>query len=74
MGSSGFKARGVPDKIISLRDLDKRDAGIINLSSEGYGKLLGSGDVTKKFDVVVAKFTAKAEQRIKEKGGSVKAE
>lgn len=74
MGKHGFKTRLSPKRIISLRDLDQYASGKVDLTAEGYDKLLGSGIVTKKFDVTVAFFTKKAEKRIKNKGGTITGE
>ena len=66
---------------INLKDLQKFDDGTkINLSKlleDGVVKkkhplkVLGNGEITKKLDVTAAKFSKKAEEKIKTAGGKV---
>jgi len=43
----------------------------INLTEEGYDKLLGGGSVSKKYKITVEKASKKAVEKIKETGGEV---
>ncbi len=43
----------------------------INLTEEGYDKLLGGGSVSKKYKIKVEKASKKAVEKIKETGGEV---
>ena len=59
------------EKTINLFELEKMGEQV-NLDKMGYTKLLGTGKITHKVDVVVRKWTKRAEEKIKELGGSVK--
>ena len=70
-------------KWISVRDLDdfflkfgKKEGGkkIINLKELGYDKLLGGGQTKNAYAVTVSRFSASAEEKIKQAGGEVLAE
>ena len=75
--------RFAPDYIIlNVGDLEKfegtevtakalAEQGIITLPKVNDGiKILGNGDLTKKLDVKVAKFTASAKEKIEKAGGT----
>ncbi len=69
-------------KWVSVRDLDdiyakhgKQDGGkkMIDLSELGYDKLLGGGQTENAYVVKVEKFSASAEEKVKQSGGEVQA-
>jgi len=69
-------------KWASVRDLDdiyakfgKQEGGkkLINLAELGYDKLLGGGQTENAYIVKVEKFSASAEEKIKQSGGEVQA-
>lgn len=69
-------------KWASVRDLDdiyakfgKQEGGkkLINLGELGYDKLLGGGQTENAYIVTVEKFSASAEEKIKQSGGEVQA-
>ncbi len=69
-------------KWTSVRDLDdiyakhgKQDGGkkLIDLAALGYDKLLGGGQTENAYVVKVEKFSASAEEKIKQSGGEVQA-
>ena len=75
-GSHGFKRpQGIlkKDNIINVGDLEERYPGkkTINLSEEGFDKLLGSGKIATKIKVTVDSASEKAIEKIKEQGGEV---
>jgi len=75
-GGHGFKRpQGTvkEDVTINIGDLEERfpDKKTINLTEEGYDKLLGSGKIATKIKVTVNSASAKAVEKIKEKGGEV---
>ena len=61
------------DKIINIGDLEEKFPGkkTINLTQEGYDKLLGGGKITNKIKVTVNSASEKAVEKIKEQGGEV---
>ncbi len=70
----------ITKKWASVRDLDdlftkfgKEEGGkkIVDLTSEGYEKLLGGGKLTNAYSVKVGQFTASAEEKLKSVGGEV---
>ncbi len=82
-GKVGFKR---PQKIIkkevtinlyyleeNASNLGKKenDYYVINLDELGYTKLLGTGEITKKFKVTCSKFSKKAEEKIKKLNGEI---
>ena len=48
------------------------EKGFLSLKSNPLVKILGSGEVTKKLNVVVAKVSESAKAKIEKAGGSVK--
>jgi large subunit ribosomal protein L15 len=69
-------------KWASVRDLDdifakfgKQEGGkkLINLTELGYDKLLGGGQTENAYVVKVEKFSASAEEKVKQSGGEVQA-
>ncbi|MGI0006752.1 MAG: uL15 family ribosomal protein, partial [Nitrosotalea sp.] len=69
-------------KWVSVRDLDdifaksgKQEGGkkLIDLTELGYDKLLGGGQTENAYVVKVEKFSASAEEKIKQSGGEVQA-
>ncbi len=66
-----LKSRKTPEKIINIKDLEKFKENKINLKELGYTKLLGDGEVNKKLEVVVDKFSKQAEEKIKNLGGKI---
>ena len=61
------------DKIINVGDLEGRFPGkkTINLTDEGFDKLLGGGDVSTKIKITVNSASEKAVEKIKKQGGEV---
>ncbi|MDE1811625.1 MAG: uL15 family ribosomal protein [Thaumarchaeota archaeon] len=69
-------------KWVSVRDLDdifaksgKQEGGkkLIDLTELGYDKLLGGGQTENAYVVKVEKFSASAEEKVKQSGGEVQA-
>lgn len=67
-------------KWTSIRDLDHLfskigqkdgDKKVIDLTANGYDKLLGGGQVKNAYTIKVTQFTATAEEKIKTAGGEV---
>lgn len=78
-GPRGFtRPKGTLKKIsiINVGQLEERFPGKkeINLSQEGYDKLLGGGTLSKEFKITVKTATQKAIDKIAQKGGEVKVE
>ncbi len=72
MGRHGFTSLNKKPKSITLRDVDKKyEAGKINLTEAGFDKILGTGKLTKKFEIIICSFSKRAEEKIKEKGGKI---
>jgi large subunit ribosomal protein L15 len=75
-GKHGFKR---PQKLIkkqkaiNLGDLEEKFPGKknINLTEEGFDKLLGSGNITTGLKITVNSASQKAVDKVKEKGGEV---
>jgi|SRR3989338_2052998 len=61
-------------KTINLDNLKKFSKADINLTSLGYNKLLGKGNVDRKYNIVVEKFSKKAKEKIEKAQGTLKAE
>ena len=79
-GKYGFLPRknAKPQKKINIKDLEVQTAGIekgkvisIDLASQGYDKLLGSGKPSKKYMVTVDSASAGAIEKIAATGGAV---
>jgi len=75
-GSHGFKRPQSiikDDNIINVGDLEERFPGkkTINLTDEGFDKLLGKGNVNSKLKINVNSASQKAIDKIKEKDGEV---
>lgn len=60
------------EKVINLRDLSKFNENKINLKELGYTKLLGDGEINRKIEVIVEKWSKQAEEKIKKAGGIIK--
>ena len=62
----------VMEKLVANNKVKKEgELYIINLADLGYQKLLGTGQTKFKLKLSVAKFTAKAEEKIKSAGGEI---
>jgi len=59
------------EKIINIRDLGKFKGEKINLKELGYTKLLGDGEINRKLEIVIDKFSKQAEEKIKKAGGKI---
>ena len=75
-GSHGFKRHQSiikDDKIINVGDLEEKFPGKkeINLTEEGFDKLLGGGKIATKIKVTVNSASEKAIAKIQEIGGEV---
>ncbi|HIE41596.1 MAG TPA: 50S ribosomal protein L15 [Candidatus Aenigmarchaeota archaeon] len=60
------------EKVINLKDLSKFNENKINLKELGYTKLLGDGEINRKIEVIVEKWSKQAEEKIKKAGGIIK--
>ena len=60
------------DKVINLRDLTRFKENKINLKELGYTKLLGNGEINRKIEVIVDKWSKSAEEKIRKAGGIIK--
>jgi large subunit ribosomal protein L15 len=62
-----------PSRWVNVGDLDSLAKGgkTVDLSSLGYEKLLGSGEVAGSYEVKVDSFTKKAQAKIEAAGGKV---
>lgn len=49
----------------------EKDVYVVNLSQLGYGKLLGTGSTSLKLKLIVASYSAQAEEKITAAGGSI---
>lgn len=60
-------------KTINVGDLEERfpDKKVINLSEEGFDKLLGSGKISTKIKITVSSASQKAIDKITDQGGEV---
>lgn len=71
-GKKGFKSKtGKKLRTINLRELEKLAGASkkIDLTSLGYDKVLGTGDIKSKLEVKAYHFSAKAKERIEKAGG-----
>jgi large subunit ribosomal protein L15 len=64
-----------PATWVNVGDLDElaKGSGVLDLSSMGIQKLLGSGSVAGPYEVTVQSFTKKAQAKIEAAGGKVTA-
>ena len=62
-----------PDRWVNVGQLDglAKGAKLLDLSSLGIGKLLGSGEVGRAYEVRVDSFTRKAQAKIEAAGGKI---
>lgn len=73
-GKKGFRR---PQKIIinenaiNIEELEKLPQTEINLESLGYTKLLGKGNPTRKYEIIVKSFSKKAKDKIEKLGGKI---
>lgn len=75
-GKNGFvPIERVHEKTASLITVstmaEKAGDMVVNLAQAGYDKLLGGGRITKPVTVVVAKWSRRAEEKIKHAGGKL---
>ena len=70
-GKHGFNPHHKQIKVITVRELDKKYDGTVDLTKERYSKIIGTGNITKKLEVTVQTCTPKAEEKIKKAGGKV---
>lgn len=76
-GKHGFTRHGMntdqEDVVVNVRDLPTLfgDADSIDLTSEGYTKLLGGGSLDRAYKVKVANASDSAVRKVEEAGGSV---
>jgi large subunit ribosomal protein L15 len=70
-GKHGFTqpTKEKKERVINIKDL--QDLKEINLTNEGYDKLLGSGTITKPVKITVKKASKKAEEKITKAGGTI---
>ena len=86
LGKRGFFSKGrTTEKIINLKQLEDKlpkwikekkgteKAGtiIVDLTALGYTKILGTGKLTKKLHIKIAKSTQEAKEKIKAAGGEL---
>ena len=75
-GVHGFKRpQGIlkEDKIINVGEIEERFPGkkTINLTEEGYDKLLGAGQIKSKLKITVNSASEKAIEKIKKQDGEI---
>ena len=75
-GVHGFKRpQGIlkEDKIINVGEIEERFPGkkTINLTEEGYDKILGAGQIKSKLKITVNSASEKAINKIKEQDGEI---
>jgi large subunit ribosomal protein L15 len=75
-GEKGFKRPQSilkEDKIINVGEIEDKFPGkkTINLTEEGYDKLLGAGQIKSKLKITVNSASEKAVDKIKEQGGDI---
>jgi large subunit ribosomal protein L15 len=63
-----IKLNSIMDKGFAKKEGDKIS---VDLTKLGYDKLLGSGNVTTKFKVIVRSFSKKAKEKIEKIGGEI---
>jgi len=66
-----LKSRKKSEKVINIRDLEKIKENKINLKELGYTKLLGDGEINRKIEIVIDKWSKGAEEKIKKAGGKI---
>ena len=82
LGKDGFVFHGQKKKVspVSIKDVEEKlsswgekqqDVFVVNLSKQGYTKLLSTGRVTKKLQVIVEKASPEAVKKIEAAGGKV---
>jgi large subunit ribosomal protein L15 len=60
------------DKLVEDGFAEKKgDKTIVNLSNMGIDKLLGFGNVSKKYEIVVADSSERAKQKVESAGGAI---
>lgn len=83
LGEKGFNSRHREQDGINLRDIDERieefveegvaeetDSGyVFNAEEAGYGKVLGSGRLTREIEIHAENFSSTAEKKIQESEG-----
>jgi len=71
-GKHGFThpTPGKKERVINIKDLQP-DTKEINLTKEGYDKLLGTGNITTPIKITVKKASKKAEEKIIKAGGTI---
>jgi len=74
-GRKYFVSHRKQGKAINLIQLEKQfpkeTEVTINLTEQGYTKLLASGNITKKFKITVSQFSVKAKEKVEAAGGSI---
>jgi len=69
--SKGFKSLKKPLKTINIEELKKFKETKIDLTKEGYDKLLGKETPSRKYDLIVSQASELAIKKIKKAGGTV---
>jgi large subunit ribosomal protein L15 len=60
------------DKLVADGFAEKKgDKTVVNLSNMGIDKLLGFGNVNKKYEIVVADSSERAKQKVESAGGAI---
>lgn len=60
------------DKLVEDGFAEKKgDKTVVNLSNMGIDKLLGFGNVNKKYEIVVAESSERAKQKVESAGGAI---
>lgn len=72
-GYRGFYSRKKKGNAINISQLDM-SKGEINLTEQGYSKLLSRGEVKKPLKIIVKAASAAAKQKIEAAGGTVQEE
>jgi len=60
------------EEIINIRDLARFKEDKINLKELGYTKLLGDGEINRKVEVIVDKWSKSAKEKIEKAGGIIR--
>ncbi|MBC8500468.1 MAG: uL15 family ribosomal protein [DPANN group archaeon] len=69
--SKGFKSLKKPLKTINIEELKQFKETKINLTKEGYDKLLGKGTPSREYDLIVSQASESAIKKIQKAGGTV---
>ena len=66
-----LKSIKAPEVIINIKDLETFQKEKLDLKKLGFTKLLGNGETTKKFEIIVDNWSKQAEEKIAKAGGKI---